>query len=53
MLVGLEEIEKSGLDTTSVTLEVCVIVPSVPVMVKVKVPSGVLAVVATVRVEGG
>ncbi len=50
--VGEVEIVKSGTITTSVTDVLCVRVPSVPVMVKVYVPPGVLLVVVTVKVEG-
>jgi len=43
----------AGAFTTSVTVVVCVRLPSVPAMVKVYVPVGVLLVVWTVRVEVG
>ncbi len=51
--VGEAEIEKSGTITTSVTLVLWVMVPSVPVIVRVDVPPGVLLLVVTVIVEGG
>src|SRR5574340_736856 len=41
----------AGAFTTSVTLVVCVRAPSVPVMVRVYVPVGVVGAVVTVRVE--
>ena len=53
MSVGTVDIEKSGTITTSVTVVVWVRVPSVPVMVRVYVPPGVLLLVVTVIVEGG
>lgn len=47
------EIEKSGTITTSVTVAVWVRVPSVPLMVRVYEPAGVLLLVVTVIVEAG
>ena len=49
--VGLEEIEKSGAITTRVTVVVFVRVPSVPWIVNVYVPPGVVLVVWTVKLE--
>lgn len=51
--VGTVEIEKSGTITTSVTDVPWVRVPSVPVIVRVYVPAGVLLLVVTVIVDGG
>ena len=52
VVVGEREIEKSGTFTTRATDVVWVRVPSVPWIVMVYVPPGVLLLVATVRVEG-
>ena len=48
--VGLLEIEKSGTTTVKLTDVVCVRVPSVPLIVMLYVPPGVVLLVWTVRV---
>ena len=53
MAVGTVEIEKSGTITTSVTDVPWVMVPSVPVIVRVYVPPGVMLLVVTVIVDDG
>jgi len=54
-VLGLPEIVKSagggGAFTTRLTVVVCVTLPLIPVIVRVDVPTGVLAVVVTVKVE--
>ena len=50
--VGLLEIEKSGTTTVKLTDVVWVKVPSVPLIVMLYVPPGVVLLVWTVRVEG-
>ena len=49
--LGVAEMLKSGLATTSVTLAECDVVPPVPVIVSVYVPVGVVVAVEIVSVE--
>ena len=51
--MGTVEIEKSGTMTTIETDVLWVRVPSVPVIVRVNVPPGVLLLVVTVMVDDG